>query len=86
MRQVSVDEIREEIAFAEKAAKYFAEHENISTYTEAEIVPGCYFAIRWGMGEDCVVVLKLDEYHEIKNFVNLVGKYQTSKPEAVKQA
>ena len=76
MRQVRIDEINEEIAFAEKAAKYFAEHKEVSTYTESEIVAGCFFAVRWGLGDDCVVVIKLDDLHEPKNYANLVRKHQ----------
>ena len=76
MRQVRVDELNEEIAFAEKAAKKFAENNELSTLTESEILPGCLFAVRWGLDNDCVVVLKIDECHEPKNYSNLVRKYQ----------
>lgn len=76
MRQVRVDEINAEVAFAEKAAKCFAGDARLSTYSEAELVPGCFLAIRWGLGSDCVVVVRLDEEHEPKNYANLVRKYE----------
>lgn len=76
MREVRTGEIMKEIAFAEKAAKMFAENKQITTYTESDIVPGCFFAVRWGMLDDCVVVLKLDENHEPTNYENLVKKYE----------
>lgn len=76
MRQVEIDEINEELAFARMAAKRFAENKNISTVTESEIVPGCLLAIRWGLFDDCVVVVKLDENHIPTNYTNLVRKYE----------
>lgn len=72
MRMVYASEIDAEIAFARKAATHFAEHPEHHTYTGADIVPGCFFAIRWGLGDDCVVVLKLDESHIPTNYQSLI--------------
>ena len=74
MKQVTVTELLAEIEFAERAAKYFEEHHDITTYTDGEIEPGCYFAIRWGFGNDCVLVLKLDENYEQKIYANIIKK------------
>lgn len=76
MRSVYTDEVKCEIEFAEKAAAHFAAHPEHSTYTEGEIISGCLFAVRWGLGDDCVLVFKLDENHVPTNYQNLVRAYQ----------
>lgn len=81
MRQVQITELTEEIAFAEKAARVFAESPTLVTYTETDIVPGCFFAVRWGLGEDCVVVLKLDDDHIPTNYAQLIRRFQAPKKE-----
>ena len=77
MRMVYIENDREQQDFAERAAKKFAEDPKIVTYTDKEIEPGCFFAVRWGLGEDCVVVLKIDEFHVPTNYQNLVGKHSS---------
>jgi hypothetical protein len=76
MNQVRVDEIEAELAFAKKAAKCFAENESVTTYTESDIVPGCFFAIRWGLDRDCVVVFKVAEDCIPTNYSNLVKDHK----------
>lgn len=61
MRHTRLSEELEKIEFAKKAARYFSSHDKIYSYTNSEIEPGCYFALRWGAGDDCVLVVKLDE-------------------------
>lgn len=58
---VTLQELEEQQSFVKKAAKYFLENPKKSTFTESEIVPGCYFALRWGMDDDCVLLFRLDE-------------------------
>jgi hypothetical protein len=77
MRSVYSSDIKQEFEFAEKAAAHFAAHPEHSTYTDGEIVPACFFAVRWGLGDDCVVVLKLDENHTPTNYQNLVHTFQS---------
>ena len=72
MRMVYASEIDAEISFARKAAAHFAKHPEHSTYTGADIEPGCFLAIRWGLMEDCVLVVKLDETHIPTNYAQLV--------------
>jgi len=64
----------EKLAFAQRAAVNFAENPKNNTYSDKEIEPGCYFAIRWGLGNDCVVVIKLDGYEDIVNYENIITK------------
>ena len=63
-------------AFAHDAARAFAENPQFSTFTRGDIEPGTWFAVRWGMNEDCVVVFKIDEDTPPANYMNLVREYQ----------
>ena len=73
MRQINVHDMDDERTFAEKAAKCFAANPKCYSFSDPrELTAGGYLALRWGMGEDCVVVVKLDEYHEPVNYVQLV--------------
>jgi hypothetical protein len=64
---------RQRLEFAEKAAKHFADNPKHFTYTEGgDITSGCLLAIRWGLGNDCVLVVKLDEQELPVNFQNII--------------
>lgn len=71
-RSVRADEVREELAFAEKAAAHFAKQPMHSSY--GDTTPGSLLGLRWGLGEDCVLVLKLDENHIPTNYQNIVDR------------
>jgi len=72
MRMTRIDDELELHAFAKKAAALFAKDEKYSSYTDGTIEPGVLFALRWGLGNDCVLVLRLDDCFEPVNFQNLV--------------
>lgn len=59
MRILTVKSCKDEIAFAEEAAKRFSEDTALTTY--GSLQQGSYFALRWGMRDDCVLMLKLDK-------------------------
>ena len=60
------------IAFADEAAAHFAA--NPKHFTYGTLDPGSLLGIRWGLGEDCVLIVKLDDYAEKVNFQNIVKK------------
>lgn len=70
MRMTTVRQDGEQAEFAVKAAQRFAEDSNLATY--GDVKPGGYLAIRWGIGGDCVVVVKLDDHHEPTNYQQIV--------------
>jgi hypothetical protein len=70
MRMISLSSQEEELLFARESAKDFKEHPEHCTYGNIE--KGGFLALRWGMGNDCVLVLKLDEYYEPTNYQRLV--------------
>jgi len=72
MRMTSMKETTEVLEFAKAAAKKFAENQNYTTFTTGPMEPGVLLAIRWGMGDDCVLVVRLDEFFEPVNFQQLV--------------
>lgn len=75
-RMVHLSEELEQIEFAKRAAACFAKDNKLATYSDKEIEPGCFLAIRWGLGDDCVLVLKLDELHMPTNYLQLLRAYQ----------
>ena len=76
MRTVYPTEVEGELAFAHKAAAHFAREPKHSTYTDGDIEPGCFLAIRWGLCEDCVVVVKLDDAHVPTNYAEITRQFQ----------
>ena len=66
------DEVRN---FAKRAAERFARDDVIYTFTDSDIKAGCLFAMRSGLGNDCVVVFRLDEDFEPINYQQLVKQY-----------
>jgi len=60
MDHTYINEQEEIIEFVKRAAKRFSKDKKCATYTDGEIEPECYFGVRWGCGDDCVLVLKLD--------------------------
>lgn len=76
MRAIYPSEVEDELKFAHRAAEHFAKHAEHQTFTDGEIQSGCLLAIRWGLGEDCVVVVKLDEAHTPTNYMEIARKYQ----------
>ncbi len=62
---------QEKDSFAERAAEHFAN--NQSHYTYGEIKSGEYFALRFGMGEDCVVVFRIDDETPV-NYQNIIKR------------
>lgn len=63
MRILSASTVREELDFMEKAAANFASNPAVWSFSAGEITPGCLLALRWGLGDDCVLVMRLDEFH-----------------------
>lgn len=62
-RVVYLADLHEEQAFAERAAKAFLDEPKMYSFTDGDIKPGVYLAIRWGLHDRAVLVLKLAEDH-----------------------
>ncbi len=70
IRATSLDEQRAMLAFVEKAAKSFSKEPRQCTYGTME--PGSWLAIRWGLMDRGVMVVKLSDDFEPRNFVDAV--------------
>jgi len=58
-----ISDIQTELNFVCEAAEHFAKYPEHSTYTNNTIKPGCFLALRWGLGNDCIAIIKLDKTH-----------------------
>lgn len=81
MRMVYMNEDDDIRIFARKAAWHFAKHEEHYTYAGGKIEAGCLFALRWGLGDDCVLVFRLDEDFEPTNYQQLIKQYEVENNE-----
>jgi len=73
-RMTTTEEELDRIEFARKAAQHFAN--NPKHWSFGDLKPETFLALRWGMGDDCVLVLKLDPTFEPINYRNLVRQFQ----------
>lgn len=74
MRIIYLSEEKEIQGFAQRAARYFEENPQHRSYSDREINPGCLLAMKWGRWDNCVLVLKLDDFFEPINYQNLIHK------------
>lgn len=72
MKHIYLEDKKEEEEFVLKAAKHFKENPDNNTFTEKDIEAGCWFAMRWGMDRNGVLVFKLDEYFEPTNYMEVI--------------
>ncbi len=76
MNLTTIADAEEELSFAKKAAEYFSEHPETWSLAPGNIVPGCLLALRFGANDDCVVVFRLDENCEVKNYQQAIKKLE----------
>ena len=81
MEVTTLEEAEERVKFARRAAKCFAQDSKMFTFTDKEIEPGCLFAVRFGLGDDCVMVFRLDEECPVVNFQQIIRRYQSEEKE-----
>jgi hypothetical protein len=75
MRQYSQTLESAKLCFALEAAQAFAANPEISTYSSSGgLERGEFLAIRWGMGGDCVAVVRIDENDDPTNYVQFIKK------------
>lgn len=60
MRVTTIEAERELQDFAERAGRHFAGHKQHWTFSDGDgPVSGELLALRWGLGDDCVLVLRV---------------------------
>lgn len=72
MKMTTLKEEQDLTEFTEKAIEWFKFHTEGKTYTRGHISPECLFAVRWGHGNDCVMVFRLGDMEPVvyQNCIN----------------
>jgi hypothetical protein len=78
MRHVCIEEERRQQEFAMRAAAMFSDNPKLSVFTDGDIERGQFLALRWGLGNDCVLVLKLDDVYVPTNYGNIIRQSSTA--------
>ena len=55
----TLGEEEETLKFVRTAATAFREDPDMISYTTGPIEPGCLFALRWGLDNDCIMIFKV---------------------------
>lgn len=72
-RLTSIEQEKELISFVEKAALCFLKSDKFSTYTESgNILPGDLMAVRWGLGNDCIMVFRISDDFEPRVYQQVI--------------
>lgn len=61
--------------FAEKAARHFKANPQHWSFSSGDITAGEWIALRWGLGDDCVLVFKVGDEEPII-YGGLVGSVE----------
>ena len=61
MEMTTLSERKKRDSFAERAAKHFQKYPKHTSYTDSHISEGEFFALRFGLGMDCVVVFTVGD-------------------------
>lgn len=72
IRGTTIHRETEKIEFAAKAARHFEANKNHWSF--GNIGAGEYLALRWGLGDDCVLVIKQDENETAVNYGQAIKK------------
>jgi len=78
-RMTHLEEEEKLLFFITKAKEAFEKNPAYATFTEKCLVPGCLFAMRWGMGNDCILVFKVSEDFEPINFQGAIKNKEVIK-------
>ena len=71
-QMTSLSQMEEQVAFVTKVKADFEAHPKRQSF--GGCAPGSFLALRWGMGDDCILLLKLDEYFEPVNYQQAIKK------------
>ena len=70
MEMINFEMLEEEVEFVKKATKYFEENPKGRTYTKGDIEGDILFAVRWGIGDDCILVFR--ESDNVRIYENII--------------
>lgn len=61
MKMTTISQEQELIEFVQAASKSFEANPQHSTFTKGQVASGELFAVRWGLGDDCILVFRIGE-------------------------
>lgn len=74
MKMVTLSGEQERQSFASEAAAHFKANPDNRTYAQGSIKPGEWFAVLWGLGDDCVMVFRISEGTDVTVYQQIVDK------------
>ena len=79
MRHTTIEAELEIHAFVRDAAEAFAKDIRLSSWRRKDFIEDdCYMALRWGIGEDCIVVIKVDSTFSPVLYAQVIEKKEPS--------
>jgi len=72
MRMLCMAEELKKLRFVTEAKKYM--NNNPKTYSYGDLEPGAYFAVRFGLGDDCLLVFRIDPDCAIDNYQQILNR------------
>jgi hypothetical protein len=71
-RNTTVEAENEKLDFVQEAISKFDKNAGLASV--GDLAPGSYFAIRHGLGNDCLLVFRLDPEHEPEIFADCLDR------------
>ena len=71
MVMTHLDEEKDRLAFVEKVIENFSINTKHCTY--GDLTPGSLFALRYGLGNDCIVIFQISD-EEPRNYQNVIPR------------
>lgn len=69
---MTITEREEQLTFIRRAKTFFETREQ--GYSYGDLTPGSYLALRWGLDNDCIKLLKLDESFQIELYEQAIDR------------
>ena len=82
MRMTYYSNERTVLDFAKRAAEHFAKCPEHNSFSDGDLKAGELLALRWGLSNDCVLVMRIDPDFEPANFQQLVKTVSAVQEEA----
>jgi hypothetical protein len=71
----SIEKENDVLDFVSLAKAAFEKNEKLATFTIGEIENGCLFAVKWGSGDDCILVFQLNSGFEPRIYQHVMDGF-----------
>lgn len=72
MRMLTMSEELKKLRFVTGAKQYM--NSRLKCYSYGVLEPGAYFAMRFGLSDDCLVVFKIDPDCNVENYQQILDR------------